>query len=84
MTNTQPDIDVSKLIEAIGRKKLRTSLGLTNKSISLAKRANQFPANWFRIVRALAEEVGIDTQSTVFIQHFAMREKSPDNQEGSE
>lgn len=60
----------SEIADAIGRKKLAEALEVGRTAIGNAVDRGTFPSSWYLVVKALADEVGVECPASA----FAMRE----------
>ena len=59
--------NIKDICDAIGRKTLREKLRLESKSsISNAIAAQKFPSDWYRVVKAECESVGLECPMSMF------------------
>jgi hypothetical protein len=54
------------VVKAIGRGKLADALRVGRPAISNALRQGVFPARWYRVVKSLADEAGVECPDSLF------------------
>jgi hypothetical protein len=60
-------IDASKIVSALGAKEIGAAVGLRHSSaVYNAAADGSFPASWFRSLRDMCEEVGIECPEELF------------------
>lgn len=59
-------MDTQQVINAIGRKRLESALGVTKGAVANVIARGKFPARWYVAVRDLSADVGIDCPLCLF------------------
>lgn len=57
---------VKDIVAAVGRSRIRDTLGVTEPSISRAIALGHFPANWYPAIRDLAAQNGVYVPEELF------------------
>jgi hypothetical protein len=66
MENTQHTLTVKAFLEAVGRKRVQASLGVSEQLLSRAAVNNRFPAHWFFGLRDLCVDLGQECPEYLF------------------
>ena len=59
-------ITVEQIVAAVGRKKLRDGLGVSDTAISNASARKAFPAKWYVVTREMCELHGVECPVGLF------------------
>ena len=71
MAEQKPDLTVRDLVERLGRTSISERTGASKQSIANYVAEGRFPARWFGVLRAMAEEVGVANSG--YVERVAFR-----------